>query len=72
MAEPEQIAGIESIRKCLTGEKMNQVFTPHTSNRTGLTEGELVGGNLKTLESMAGSKSDLDTKDKILFLEDTG
>ena len=71
-AEPDQIESIESIRKCLTGEKMRYQFTPHPANRTGLADGELVGGNLKTIESLAGSRSDINTKDKILFVEDTG
>lgn len=71
-AEPVQIESIDSIRRCLTGEKMNYLFTPNASNKTGLADGELVGGNLKTLESLAGSKSDISTRDKILFVEDTG
>ena len=71
-AEPVQIETIESIRKCITGEKMNYLFTPNEKNKTGLAIGELVGGNLKTLESLSGTKSDIDTKDKILFVEDTG
>jgi len=32
----------------------------------------LVGGNLKLLETMAGTASDLKTDGKILFVEDTG
>ena len=71
-AEPVQIESIESIRKCLTGEKMHYLFTPAANNKTGLADGELVGGNLKTLESLSGSKSDINTKNKILFVEDTG
>ena len=71
-AEPVQIESIESIRKCLTGEKMHYLFSPAANNKTGLVDGELVGGNLKTLESLAGSKSDISTRDKILFVEDTG
>jgi len=71
-AEPVQIETIESIRKCLVGEKTKQLFTPNEKNKTGLAIGELVGGNLKTIESLAGSRSDIDTKDKILFVEDTG
>ncbi len=70
-AEPVQIESIESIKKCLTGEKMNYLFTPNVNNKTGLADGELVGGNLKTLESMSGTKTDINTKDKILFVEDT-
>ena len=71
-AEPVQIESIESIRKCLFGEKMHYLFTPNPVNKTGLVDGELVGGNLKTLESLSASKSDINTKDKILFVEDTG
>ena len=71
-AEPVQKETIESINKCLRGEKMKYLFTPNEKNKTGLTVGELVGGNLKTLESLAGSESDINTKDKILFVEDTG
>lgn len=71
-AEPIQTETIESIRKCLAGEKTRLVFAPHEKNRTGLAIGELVGGNLKTLESLAGSRSDIITNDKILFVEDTG
>jgi muramoyltetrapeptide carboxypeptidase len=72
LAEPVQIETIESINKCLKGEKMRYLFTPNEKNKTGLAVGELIGGNLKTLESLAGSKSDIQTKNKILFVEDTG
>jgi muramoyltetrapeptide carboxypeptidase len=71
-AEATQKETIESINQCLKGEKMKYLFTPNEKNKTGLATGELVGGNLKTLESLAGSSSDIQTKDKILFVEDTG
>ena len=71
-AEPDQISSIESVRQCLTGEKMRYSFDPRPANRTGLADGELVGGNLKTIESLSGSNSDISTIDKILFVEDTG
>ena len=71
-AEPVQKETIESIRKCLTGEKMSYPFLPNDKNKTGVATGVLVGGNLKTIESLAASKSDLVTKNKILFIEDTG
>jgi muramoyltetrapeptide carboxypeptidase len=71
-AEPVQIESIESINKCLQGDKTNYVFLPNTNNKTGIADGELVGGNLKTIETLAGTRSDINTKDKILFLEDTG
>jgi muramoyltetrapeptide carboxypeptidase len=71
-AEPMQIETILSIKQALTGEKMRYTMLPHEKNKMGTGEGVLVGGNLKTLESLAGSKSDIKTGGKILFVEDTG
>lgn len=71
-AEPVQIASILSIRDALTGVPMKYTHTAHDKNRTGIATGKLIGGNLKTLESLAGSKSDIRTDGKILFVEDTG
>lgn len=39
-------------------------------NRKGKAKGQLVGGNLSLIYSLAGTPSDIDTKGKILFLED--
>jgi len=72
LAEPVQKLTIESIRQCLTGEQMSYQYMPNINNKPGNATGSLVGGNLKTLESLAGSKSDIVTKQKILFVEDTG
>jgi muramoyltetrapeptide carboxypeptidase len=71
-AEPIQIETILSIKQALTGQKMKYTATPHLQNRTGRAEGILVGGNLKLIESLAATKSDLRTANKILFVEDTG
>lgn len=71
-AEPAQIDTINSIQKCLSGEKMQYNAAVNNKNKSGTAEGVLVGGNLKTLESLAGSKSDINTDGKILFVEDTG
>ncbi len=71
-AEPIQIETILSIRDAITGVQMKYNTTPNEKNKKGIATGILVGGNLKTLESLAGSKSDLRTTNKILFVEDTG
>jgi len=71
-AEPVQAASILSIRQALSGEKMHYQALPHSRNRNGRAEGPLVGGNLKTMETLAGTRSDIDTAGKILFVEDTG
>jgi muramoyltetrapeptide carboxypeptidase len=39
-------------------------------NRKGEAKSQLIGGNLSILYSMLGSQTDIDTKGKILFLED--
>lgn len=50
--------------------EMSYPITQHPLNRLGKTSAEIVGGNLSVLYSLLGSKSDIDTTDKILFLED--
>lgn len=71
-AEPIQIDTILSIQNALKGTPMQYTTVPSAFNRTGTATGQLVGGNLKTIESLAGSNSDLQTDGKILFVEDTG
>ncbi len=71
-AEPIQVETILSIRQALAGEKMNYTIVAGMLNRRGTAEGELIGGNLKTIETLAGTSSDIKTADKILFVEDTG
>ncbi len=63
---------IFSIRDALMGKRSEFSFSSSPANRQGIAEGVLVGGNLKLLETLAGTASDLNTTDKILFLEDTG
>ena len=71
-AEPIQVETILSIKKALAGEKMRYSAIVNAQNRKGKAKGVLVGGNLKTIETLAGTKSDLETDGKILFVEDTG
>jgi len=71
-AEPIQISTILSIRQALTGEDFKYNIPSSPSNRSGRGQGHLVGGNLSIIESVAGTVSDIETKGKILFLEDTG
>ncbi|WP_316796563.1 LD-carboxypeptidase [Pedobacter agri] len=71
-AEPIQIETILSIKNALLGEQMGYIAPVNPNNRIGKVEGILTGGNLSIIETLAGSDSDLDTKNKILFIEDTG
>lgn len=71
-AEPVQLQTIQSIKEALTGVKMTYKTTANEKNRKGVAEAVLVGGNLKTLETLAGTKSEIKTAGKFLFIEDTG
>jgi muramoyltetrapeptide carboxypeptidase len=65
-----QPAILESFRKALFGEKLSYTIPPHEFNVKGTAKGEIVGGNLSVLYSIIGSKSEIDYKGKILFIED--
>ncbi len=61
---------IESLRSILFGDEILYKVPPHALNRNGVANGILCGGNLSVLQGLVGTPSDIDTKDKILFLED--
>lgn len=63
---------IQSLHKALTGKRLDYACEPHPFNRVGTVTGVLVGGNLSLLAHQIGTPSDIDTKDKILFIEDIG
>lgn len=60
----------ETLRKALFGESIAFEVPSVSYNRKGKAKGELVGGNISILYSLLGSKSSLNTKDKILYIED--
>ena len=61
---------IKNIRDILFGEKVAYKFEGHSFNKNGKVKANIVGGNLSILYSLLGSKSQLNTDGKILFLED--
>lgn len=63
---------IESLRKALFGELTEHSITTNKNCVTGTAEGRLVGGNLSLIYSMGGTLFDLNVKNAILFIEDTG
>jgi muramoyltetrapeptide carboxypeptidase len=71
-AEPIQVNSILSIKQALTGVKLSYPVIVDPRNKTGNGQGQLIGGNLKTIETLSGTGSDIRTDDKILFVEDTG
>jgi muramoyltetrapeptide carboxypeptidase len=69
---PQFTEATESLRKLLFGKRQQYIVPPHGLNRFGMAEGQLVGGNLCILAHLIGSRSDLKTAGKILFIEDIG
>ena len=61
-----------SLHNALEGEKNVYTTEPHPFNKKGEVSGILIGGNLALLANLIGTPSDFDTKNKILFIEDTG
>lgn len=61
---------IESLHKALCGEKLSYRFISHELNRKGIATGILCGGNLSILNSLNGTVSEIDTRDRILLIED--
>lgn len=63
---------LQSIRNLLFGEAVYYDIATHPFNRTGTATGILTGGNLAMLVHSIGSISEVETKGKILFIEDVG
>jgi len=65
-------AYVQSLHAVLKGRRMKYEAAPHRYNRTGTADGILTGGNLALLAHLTGTKSEVDMRGKILFLEDVG
>src|ERR1044072_8522578 len=61
---------VESLRLLLRGKSYKYTAEAHPLNKLGQTSGILIGGNLSLLANLSGTKSQPDTKGKILLLED--
>jgi len=61
---------MQSLKRALFGDQNTYSFNSHNFNRLGKVEGEIVGGNLSVLYSIAGTNYDINTDGKVLFLED--
>lgn len=62
---------LQTLKRALFENKLAYAFdAKNPLNKIGSAEAELVGGNLSILYSLTGSKSELFTEGKILFIED--
>ncbi|MGI8583962.1 MAG: S66 peptidase family protein, partial [Chitinophagaceae bacterium] len=63
---------VQSLYLALVGTEGNYKCEGNEFNKKGITNGRLVGGNLSLLAHLVGTPSDINTKNKILFIEDIG
>jgi muramoyltetrapeptide carboxypeptidase len=63
---------VQSLKHALEGIPASYECPTHELNSPGTAKGVLVGGNLALLAHIVGTRSDVKTKHKILFLEDIG
>lgn len=63
---------IKSLHKAIIGKKAKYRCAAHAFNKLGDATAELIGGNLTLLAHIIGTPSDINTKNKILFIEDIG
>lgn len=63
---------IKALQKAIIGKKAKYSCAPHPFNKPGTVTAELVGGNLSLLAHLTGTPSAINTKNKILFIEDIG
>lgn len=61
---------LSSLMQLLTGENVQYAIKPEKANKPGKVSGEMVGGNLSIISSLQGTKYEIVTAGKILFLED--
>ncbi|MEC8273968.1 MAG: LD-carboxypeptidase, partial [Bacteroidota bacterium] len=61
---------LKSLKYALLGKNLSIKIDHHPFNRLGEAKGQIVGGNLSILYSLMGSPSELNTDEKILFIED--
>lgn len=58
------------LRKILFGDLPAYSIPAHELNKTGISTGKLIGGNLSVLMGLRGSKFDLNYSNNIFFIED--
>ncbi|WP_055434709.1 S66 peptidase family protein [Lacinutrix algicola] len=63
---------IDTFKASVFGKPIHYTLKESKYNREGKATGQLVGGNLTILHTMLGSNTSIDTKGKILFIEEIG
>jgi muramoyltetrapeptide carboxypeptidase len=72
ITEKQDQLSTDSIYNAIGNTPHQYTVRQHSMQRNGIATGQIVGGNLALLSDLIGTKSDIDTTNKILFLEDIG
>ncbi|MCD6596191.1 MAG: LD-carboxypeptidase [Bacteroidales bacterium] len=71
-AEGMESETISSLKQALFEGSISYDCAGYSLNRAGKVKSSLVGGNLSILCSLSGTPMDIDTRGKVLFIEDVG
>ncbi|MCL6293631.1 S66 peptidase family protein [Jejuia spongiicola] len=63
---------VSTFKDAAFGKPISYTLKGSKYNKAGEGSGQLVGGNLTMLHTMLGSKTSIDTSEKILFIEEIG
>nr|WP_099564988.1 LD-carboxypeptidase [Gaetbulibacter sp. 4G1] len=63
---------VSTFKDAVFGKPISYTLKGSKYNKAGEGSGQLVGGNLTMLHTMLGSKTSIDTSEKILFIEEIG
>jgi len=63
---------VQSLKQALAGQNGRYECTVNPYNNIGTATAKLVGGNLSLISHLVGTKSDINTTGKILFIEEVG
>lgn len=63
---------IDTFKRSIFGEPLSYTLNGTNYNQEGSVTAPIIGGNLSLLASLLGSETSIDTKGKILFIEEIG
>jgi len=69
-SNPESALSVETLCSVLSGKSVTLEAASNSKNKLGKVEGELVGGNLSLIVDSLGTSTEIDTKGKILVIEE--
>jgi muramoyltetrapeptide carboxypeptidase len=70
--QKEYLSSLQKLKETLFRKKLSYKIAPNHLNTLGTASAPIIGGNLSIICSLLGTNNELETKNKILFIEDVG